>query len=238
MRHTLPRQVTVQPAKTPGYLTDAGALIFQRRGSSRSFEAIIGQHHLRIETIADRATHPAQSSCYRAIVTRSQRVGNAASISVTEDTQTAASFEDAVNTATAILNRCVGTRYTALPFVAGYCYSFGVTATDRFVSPVRYDAERDAVLDCQDHALITFANGSARRAINTSTVGPHPHSLIDNALRTGLHDCDFKHGEIHAKRRLAWLAGALILSHAAAPTVCDVLPSTLERESTASLCTA
>lgn len=85
-------------------------------------------------------------------------------------------------------------------------------STDKILSPFFYCEYSDTIRTCMgNYCLVTFNDNCGFNSY-TYVTDFHEDATrhignIENALRTGFHQCDRKRGADYCKRRLAWLAG-------------------------------
>lgn len=201
------------PGVGPGYLTDDGLLVLQRRATTARLEASI---HDKVGV----ALQPGRGSHW---TLHRSRDGRGDSVEV-EDLQTAREM------AAALATECTGTDIRLADFHAAYMYGAGdphgqFGHEDRIISPLRFEPGTDTIRIVATNVCVAVFDGSfaTARVFEHDAAGSHVWGYVARALRTGFTAGQDASGDDYCKRRLAWLAGCLWLDEATEPTQCGVL---------------
>ena len=217
MADALPSQITVLAGSRPGYLTDDGLLVLQRRASTSNLEAsILGRAGLTLG--------PAPDSRWRLERSHLKR----------RDSVEAPDLQTALRLAAEFATPFAGVDVRTAEFVAAYMYgeSGVLSLADRIISPLRYEPSTDTVrLAGTNVCVAVFTDGrfSRARVFKEDRAGADLWPYVEKALAVGFHTFDVARGDDHCKRRLTWLAGALYLDEASGPTRCGVLNPDMTR---------
>lgn len=216
MADALPSQLTVLAGSRPGYLTDDGLLVLQRRASTSNLEAsILGRAGLTLG--------PAPESRWK--IERSHLNGR--------DSVEAPDLQTALRLAAEFATRFAGVDVRIAEFVAAYMYgeSGVLSLADRIISPLRYEPSTDTVRVAGTNVCVAvFTDGRFSQArVFKDRAGADLWPYIEKALAVGFHTFDAARGDDHCKRRLTWLAGAQYLAEATGPTRCGVLNPDMTR---------
>jgi hypothetical protein len=215
--------------RLPGYVTADGQLIFQRRGTSSTYQLATIEHWIQVEATRAPSTSrrprrpkdPPPAPVYT-LTSRRTRQDPVHSIHPTR--------EAAFHAAAAILLADTGADYVVADFIGAYAHAFS-DPEDRIVAPLHYDPAADLIRTAAgNRPVIRFNPDAAWRPTIAVGLDPLHHAAATKALEGGIHDCDRRRGDDHCKARLAWLAGAYLLGSATASTVCAVLDNTMRLE--------
>jgi|SRR5579859_1530445 len=216
------KRFDIKPQQGPGYVTVDGQVIFQRHGTANFFELSTPEAFVSIQ-------HHLRRGEYAIEITPAGRQATAL------PTIWATFVGQAFNVAVAGLNDHARTSYRLVDLIGAYCWGMHAQHPgDVFISPTRYEPGSDTIRHIRSNVcLIDFGEGGTDRTARSAFRFGDPscaafYPMIDEAIRTGLHECDYRQGEEYCKRRLAWLVGALIATKSPDAVTCEALPQTME----------